>query len=206
MCVHGSKLAFLFLFSSSLVWKQCRGTDPLAEELPKCNIWVNHNNNWNPKTWLCWHEGKSNYLRYILCSIFPKKTSSSTCNHKVKRLCPRDSLHMLQLNALVLEKISRINTFRYSKQINSRWRSWYLRQAAMMKMMPGARLGMADAIDGDVFLTPSNNRAWNVVTLKRLWIQINGLFMHIGGEECYRLWKEKGNFKYNHEYWSFYPR
>lgn len=34
----------------------------------------------------------------------------------------------------------------------------YLRHAAMMKVKPGARLGMAAAIAGDVFSTPNNVR------------------------------------------------
>lgn len=39
-----------------------------------------------------------------------------------------------------------------------------LRQAAMMKMRPGARLGIAEAISGEAFLIPTNVRAWNMVT------------------------------------------
>jgi hypothetical protein len=41
----------------------------------------------------------------------------------------------------------------------------YLRQPAMTKMNPGARLGIADAMAGDVFFMPCSIRAWNKVTL-----------------------------------------
>lgn len=36
-----------------------------------------------------------------------------------------------------------------------------------MKMIPGARLGIAVAIAGEVFSIPNNMRIWNVVTLER---------------------------------------
>jgi hypothetical protein len=35
----------------------------------------------------------------------------------------------------------------------------------MTKMNPGARLGIADAMAGDVFFMPCSIRAWNKVTL-----------------------------------------
>lgn len=41
----------------------------------------------------------------------------------------------------------------------------YLKQAATMKMRPGLRLGMADAMAGVVFLIPSSISAWNAVVL-----------------------------------------
>jgi len=36
----------------------------------------------------------------------------------------------------------------------------------MMKMKPGARLGMAEAMAGDVIFMPCSSRAWNPVTLE----------------------------------------
>jgi hypothetical protein len=44
-------------------------------------------------------------------------------------------------------------------------RSVYPRQPEMMKMNPGARLGMAEAIAGDVIFMPCSSKAWNPVTL-----------------------------------------
>ena len=41
----------------------------------------------------------------------------------------------------------------------------YLKQAATTKMMPGMRLGMAEAIAGVVFLFPSSISSWNAVVL-----------------------------------------
>lgn len=45
----------------------------------------------------------------------------------------------------------------------------YLKQAAMMKMMPGARFGNAAAIGGDVFFIPIIISTWKEVTLKECW-------------------------------------
>lgn len=42
----------------------------------------------------------------------------------------------------------------------------YPKAQAMRKMSPGARFGIAVAIEGEVNLIPSMNKDWNNVTLK----------------------------------------
>ena len=54
----------------------------------------------------------------------------------------------------------------------------------MTKISPGARLGMAEAIAGEVLLIPIKKRDWNKVTLK--------FKNHIFG------WKEELNIFYNY--------
>jgi hypothetical protein len=44
----------------------------------------------------------------------------------------------------------------------------YLRLAAMTKMKPGPRLGMAEAIAGEVRSTPSIIKTWYIDTLKNI--------------------------------------
>jgi hypothetical protein len=42
----------------------------------------------------------------------------------------------------------------------------YPRQPATTKIMPGARLGMVEAMAGDVIFMPCSISAWNPVTLE----------------------------------------
>lgn len=46
-------------------------------------------------------------------------------------------------------------------------RNYYPKAAAMAKMNPGARFGIAVAMAGEVSLIPFKNKDWNSVTLKQ---------------------------------------